>query len=163
MTLSDHQSLSLSEIFSKQFSFLGKNRHLHKMSICIQMILECGLQQRLKQNSLSKRAYRKVSNRTALPIEPPPPHFKSQIWAYMDLKTIEPPSITAWPPDGSIGDFTVPAIVWNFNFLADWQPANVKLASWKVYPYIFPKSLWMIHSLKKVEPLALGPPYLAQR
>ncbi len=29
------------------------------------------------------------------------------------------------------------------------------------YPYIFPKELGMFHSLKKVEPFDLWPPYLA--
>ena len=30
-------------------------------------------------------------------------------------------------------------------------------------PYIFPKEVCVIHSLKKVEPLDLGPPYFAPR
>ncbi len=31
------------------------------------------------------------------------------------------------------------------------------------HPYIFPKKLSVNHSLKKVKPLDLGPPYLAPR
>ncbi len=68
--------------------------------------------------------YRKVSIRTTLPIEPPQLYsgvseailrskigpFLTELWPFFCCNLLQPPHTIAYPPGGSIGDFTVHVI-----------------------------------------------------